>query len=263
MAAGFSIVISATDSASKTIDGVNKRIAAMQAPTQRLQKSLDKFGEVSGIKTLSKGFEDISRHALSSFMAVARMVEPLAALTGAASLAGMYQLVTAWDEFGSKLGFASRRIGIAAGQLQGLEGAAQLAGASSGTLTAGLQSLGTVLNDAVGGRAPDAVALFNQLGISFQDGAQHALSVNAVLPKLADSIASIKDPFTQARVATKFFGGAAEDLLPFLRSGSAGLADYTAKARAYGVMTQNGVEAANRLRQSQVGVSLAVQGLTN
>ena len=263
MAAGFSIVISATDSASKTIDGVNKRIAAMQAPTQRLQKSLDRFGELSGIKTLSKGFEDVSRHALSSFLAVARMVPPLAAITSAASLAGMADLVSSWDQFGSKLGFASARINVAASRLQSLEGAAQLAGASSGTLTSGLMSLGTVMNDAVGGRAPEAVALFNQLGIAFQDGSRHALNVTQVLPKLADSIASMRDPFQQARVATKFFGGAAEDLLPFLRSGAAGLAEYTAKAKAYGVMTQAGVEAANRLRQSQVGVSLAVQGLTN
>jgi len=175
----------------------------------------------------------------------------------------MIRLVQVWGQFGSQLGFAAQRLGITATQLQSLQGAAALAGASSGSLTSGLQNLGQTMYDAVGGRAPEAAALFNQLGIAFDDGTKHARKVTDVLPQLADKIAGIKDPFTQAKVATALFGGAAEDLLPFLRKGAAGIAEYTAKAQRYGVLNDAAVAGANRMRESWAGMELAVTGLSN
>lgn len=260
---GFSVVIAASDKASGVIDGVNKRISAMRAPAERVQKSLSKFADVSGLNAVGKGFASISHGALDAMRSVARCIEPLAAITGAVSLAGMVRLVQVWGQFGSQLGFAAQRIGITASQLQSLQGAAALAGASSGSLTSGLQNLGQTMYDAVGGRAPEAAALMNQLGVAFDDGTKHARKVTDVLPQLADKIAGIKDPFTQARVATALFGGAAEDLLPFLRKGSAGIAEYTAKAQRYGVLNDAAVAGANRMRESWAGMDLAVTGLSN
>jgi hypothetical protein len=260
---GFSVVIAASDRASAVIDGVNRRLAAMRAPVDRIKKSLTKFADVSGLNAIGKSFSSIGRTATDAFRSVARVVEPLAAITGALSLAGMVKMVQAWGDFGSQLGFAAQRMGIAAGQLQALQGAATLAGSSSSSLTSGLQNLGQTMYDAVGGRAPESVALFNQLGVAFDDGTRHARKVTDVLPQLADKIAALKDPYTQARVATALFGGAAEDLLPFLRKGAAGIAEYTAKARAYGVFNEAGIAGANKMRESWAGMQLAVVGLSN
>jgi hypothetical protein len=260
---GFSITISAVDAASKNIDAVNKKLASIRAPAERLQKQFNKFGDLSGLTKVKEGFEGIARGGLNAFRSVARVVEPLAVVTGALSVAGMYRLVEAWGQFGSQLGFAAARMGIAGTQLQGLQGAAVLAGASSGSLTSGLQNLGQTMYDAIGGRAPEAVALFNQLGISFDDGTRHARKVTDVLPELADKIAAMKDPFTQARVATALFGGAAEDLLPFLRRGSAGIKEYTAIAQKYGLMNETSIEGANKFREQLAESSLAATGLSN
>jgi hypothetical protein len=257
---GFAITISATDGASKVIEGVNRHMAAMRAPAERLQKSISKFADLSGLRGISSGFNSIASASLGAMRNVARVIEPLAAITGAASLAGMVKLVESWAQFGSQLGFAAQRIGITAGSLQTLQGAAVLAGSSAEGMTSGLQSLGQTLYDAVGGRAPQAIALMNQLGIAFDDGTRHARKVTDVLPELADKIAAIKDPFAQAQVANAFGLG---DLLPILRKGSAGLAEYQAKARRFGVMNQGGIDAANRMRESFSGVQLAVMGLTN
>ena len=263
MAAGFSITITAVDAASARIDAINKRLAAFNAPVERLQKSLGKFSQLSGMKAVGEGFERMSRAAYGAFQSVSRIVAPLAGITSAASVAGMYKLVEAWGQWGSQLGFTSQRIGITAGDLQTLQGAALLAGSSAGAASTGLQALGQSMYDAIGGRAPETVALFNQLGIAFQDGTRHARSVTDVLPEIADRIASIKDPYTQARIAAQLFGGAAESLLPFLRRGSAGIAAYEEKARRYGVTSAGAVEAANRMREAQANLTLAVQGLGN
>ena len=85
---------------------------------------------------------------------VAATTRTLAAITGAASIAGMVRLTTLWADFGSKLGFAAQRIGIASDQLQALQGAARLAGSSSEAMTNGMRTLGDNMVNAVGGRAP-------------------------------------------------------------------------------------------------------------
>ncbi len=263
MAGGFSIVISATDNATARIDAINKRLAAIQAPAERMKKSLEKFGQLPGITKVGQGFERIGRGAYIAFQNIARVVSPLAAITGALSVAGMYRMVEAWGLWGSHLGFAAARIGLSAGQLQAFQGAALIAGASTGAMTSGLQALGQSMYDAIGGRAPETVALFNQLGIAFDDGTRHTRSLTAVLPELADKIAGIRDPYTQARVAAQLFGGSAEELLPFLRRGSAGIADLQERSRRYGVTNTAGVAAANRMREAQADLTLAVTGLGN
>jgi hypothetical protein len=259
----IAITITAVDQASERLEAINKRIAGMGAPVVRLQRSFERFSDASGITKLSKGFADLGRGSLTAFHNVARVVEPLAAITGAASIAGMVKLTTAWADFGSQLGFTARGLGISASALQTFQGAAQLAGTSSSALTSGLQTLGENMYNAVGGRAPEITAAFRYLHLSFQNADGSARSVSAVLPEIADRIKAIQNPFAQAAVATALFGGAAAQMLPFLRLGSAGMAEYEDRVRRYGVMNAAGVTAANNMRIAQAGLTLAVQGLGN
>ena len=75
--------------------------------------------------------------------------------SGAASIAGMVKLTTAWADFGSQLGFTAQRLGMSASALQTFQGAAALAGSSSSALASGMQTLGQNMWNAVGGRAPE------------------------------------------------------------------------------------------------------------
>jgi hypothetical protein len=174
MSSGFGIAITATDGASAQIDAINKKLAAMNAPVARLQKSLADFSRLSGVQRVSQGIERMARASLDAFRNIARVVSPLAAITGAASIAGMYRLVEAWGQWGSQLGFTAQRIGITAAQLQAFQGAGLLAGVSTQAMTGGVQALGQTMYDAIGGRAPEAIALFNQLGIAFDDATRGA-----------------------------------------------------------------------------------------
>jgi hypothetical protein len=181
---GFSVTIAAVDAASAKIDAINKKIAAMRAPVERVQKAVAKFADVTGLSALGKGFGEIGRRSLDAFRSVSRIVEPLAAITSALSVAGMARLAFAWGEFGEKLSIASQRIGISTGRLQSLQGGARLAGASAEAMTSGLRTLGDTLTDAVAGRAPEAVVMMNTLGIAWRDATGHARSVTDVLPEL-------------------------------------------------------------------------------
>ena len=262
MAAGYSVSITANDRATATINKVNASLAKTLAPINRMSGALAKLGDTSGINRLGSGLANLERQAVRTAEGMARIVPALGAITGAASLAGLARLASQWSDFGDKLGFTSQRIGISTQQLQGLQGAARLAGSSSEAMTGGLRGLQQTLQDAVGGRNNEAVRMFNRLGISFADAGHNARNVTDVLPQLADKIASIKNPQLQAMIATQMFGGAAEDLLPLLRQGTAGLRRLTEESARYGLMTDKGRETARGFAAAQARIGLAVDGLT-
>ncbi len=261
--AGVKVEIAAEDRITRTLERINKRIENMRAPALRTQKALSRFSELSGLNKVGTGLNRMGQAAKGAFFSLGRIVPVLGVLTSAASIDGIVRLATAWASFGSRLGFSAQRIGVTATQLQSLDGAARLAGSSSGSLQSGLQTLGQGMWDAVGGRAPELVSTFRALHIQFQNADGSAKSVTEVMPQLADKIASIRNPYAQAAVAARLFGGASEDLLPFLRLGSAGIARYSAMAQHYGVTNEAGVLAANRLRMAQAELTLAVEGFGN
>lgn len=260
---GFSVTISAVDAASKQIDAVNARIRAMQAPAERVTKSLGRLSDTTGITALGNGMRSLARESLQVFENIGRIGGPLGAITGVASIAGLAKMTMEFAAMGSQLGFASARTGVAVGQLSSLQGAAKLAGSSAESLTSGMKTLKDNIFEISAGRAaPTTIAAFNQLGITLRDKVTGQLRGAAdVLPELADKIAAIKDPTMQATFATMTLGGAGEDLLPFLRRGAAGIAEYNAMAIKYGSLSKSGADAANELRERQAELGLATEGL--
>ena len=268
MANSFGVTVTAKDSASGTLDAINKRMASInksaeraRAPFDELSKNFTKFSKVTGVDRIASGLGSVARAGFSAFQSVARIVEPLAAITGAASIAGMMRLATAWADFGSALGNTAARAGLTSDQLQVLQNAAQLAGVSADAMSGGMTNLRDNMVNAVGGKAPQVIGMLQALGLSLNDAKRYAGDTTKALPELADKIAGLKDPTLQAEAATALFGGAGEQLLPFLKKGSAGIAEYTERARKYGLINQDGVAAANQLREAQTSLSLAVAGL--
>ncbi|HVB67983.1 MAG TPA: phage tail tape measure protein [Acetobacteraceae bacterium] len=260
---GFSVVVTATDHASAKLKEVNKHLEEMHAPVVRLHRQMQKFSELSGLKKVADGFGEIRHKAAEVARSIGNVIKPLGLLTGAASIGGMYELVNAWGEFAEKLKFSGDRIGMTAPRLNELQGAARLAGGSAEAMTSGLTSLNDQLTAAAFGRAPEMAFVMQKLGVSLRDATGHVRTADEVLPELADRIAAIKNPATQARLATMLFGGAAESLLPLLRKGSAGLRENEALMRRYGVVSEKGAEAAVELQESQTRLGLAFEGVRN
>ena len=57
--AGFAIGVGINDAASAGLDAINKRIAALTAPADRFNKSLAKFGDVTGINRAAEGMQTL------------------------------------------------------------------------------------------------------------------------------------------------------------------------------------------------------------
>ena len=260
---GFSVTVSVVDRASKQLDGLNRRIAALAGADQAVVGIDRPVRDVTGLTRMGQAFGGLARFALDAFMSVSRLVPALGALTGAASVAGLMRLTTQFAQFGSHLQITSRRIGVSTEQLQGLQGAARLAGTSADALTNGVRTLQDNLVDAVGGRAPAFIQMMHGLHVEWRNADGSARKMVDVLPEVADRIARPRTPTLQAEAATELFGSAAEDMLPFLRQGSAGIVQLTKVARKYNLINEDGAKAAQQLRVAETGLNLAVEGLSN
>lgn len=255
-----SIQIGAADKASPVVAKVSTAFGrfgnfaqGLTAPSAEAAQRVDR---------VSAGFGALRRRVGGVVEGVGRFAPALAGITGALSLGGIAELVTHFAQFGSNLGFAAQRSGIAVSHLNSLQGAAELAGSSADALTSGLQNFGDGLQDAVAGRNPELAILLTRLGISFRDATTGgARTAGDVLPQLAHRIAAVRNPIVQARLAVLAFGSAAESLLPLFRRSGAGIGEYIRLAQRYGVMTDEGVERANQMRRAQTQLGLAFTGL--
>lgn len=261
MAGNFSITVTAVDHATATLKALNKQLEHVQAPAKALHRQMREFAELSGLKTLAEHAKRFGEGAKEVAKRVGDIVAPLAAITGAASVAGMAALVIEWAEFGEKLGFAAQRMGIAAPALHDLDNAARLAGSSAGSLTSGLGSLSEIVHSAAWGQNAEMVNYFAALHINLRNVNGTIKTADELLPDVANAIARLKDPTAQAYVATKLLGSAGADLLPFLRRGAAGVEEYRKEAEKLGHRTQADIDKAKLFSEAWHKLTIAGENL--
>lgn len=254
--AGFSVTISAVDQVSGTLDKVNRKLKSFSAPYEKLNASVKQFGDTSGLNRVGKAFGDIGRSAADAFHSVTRIVEPLGVIAGVASIAGMYKLVSAWADWGSRLGYTAERIGTTAGRLNDFQNAARLAGVSAEAMTGGMTHLKDAMTDALAGRNNEAMQYFQRLGISMKS--LHG-TAESVLPQIVAKIGQLEktNPTLAARVTSSIFGS--EELLRLFRGGLPAFQAYIAQAQKLGGVTDDQVAKADQLRQSQTALTVAVE----
>src|ERR1017187_3532684 len=153
----FGVVIKAVDQASATINKINKSLEAMHAPIDRLQSSLKKFANLSGLKAVSTAFTTMAKTIKEVAMSVIRLIPIFGALTAGGIVAGMYRIISAAAEMGTTLLITSQRLGIGTDQLKSLQDGARLAGASSDSLNKSLEGLGDTMQNALSGRNPETM----------------------------------------------------------------------------------------------------------
>lgn len=251
MAGGYSVTISAVDKATATIDAVNKRFAAMQAPVTRLNASLGRLGESTGLSAVARGAADATR-------AVGNLAAGVIGLGGTATLAGVVTMANTVGQLNQRLGFSAIQIGVSAEQLSRWQGAARLAGVSSDAFTASMGSLQTTIYDAVGGRNAGALAYFRQLGVNIQNVDGSARGAAQVMPDLADKLRGLSAQAQERVLATL---GISPELLPLLRNGAAGIKRLADEAGGLNTVTEGAVSRSNDLAKSQAELSLAADGL--
>lgn len=253
----ISIPISAEDRFTKTVDKLEQRIARLAGPVKRFQHNigrLDSFGP----RQLRQGFLGLSSAAVGTAKKFAAIVPILGTITGAASLAGIYRLSSAWAGMGRQLGISSRLIGVAPQRLQALGNAARLAGGSAEGMQATLQGLANTSFNARTGLDPQALAQFQAFGITAHELRDEA--PDQLFERVASQIRKLRTPLERARAAQALFGSGAEAVIPILLQSGSAWRQNIELARRYGVVNEDGVAAANRLSTSQTRLELAVEG---
>lgn len=258
---GFSVSISALDNASKTIDGINKRIHALTAPAEKFNKSLGKFGEVSGIRRLSEGMKDLGHSSLDTFRSMDRIVPALGAITGAASIAGMAELVRKWAEFGERVTNTAYALNTPIAKLGAMRGALRLVGGSAEEADQGMRGLKQNVEDARWGRNPEMAQFFKQLHID--PGAPGRLrQMGDVIGDIAESIKG-RDVEAQKRILERS-GLGGDAWLAALKNGRKGWQDLQKDAeKTGGVMTGEMAEHAATLQRQFTTLGMAAEGLGN
>lgn len=257
----YQIRISAIDAASATFDKLNKRLAAMHAPMDRLNRNFAKFSKLSGLQGLGDGFRQLFSAVRSVADGLAAVITPFAALTGAASLAGMYKLISGFAEFGNRISIAATNLGLMPEKLQTLQGAARLAGSTGEAMANSLTSLGDKMQDALAGRSPEALRMFQALGIDIRKGAGLAAkNAEEVMPEIFEKLKNFKGSAASKRKLMSDLG-IDPSLIALVNKGAAGWREYNAEAQKYTTLNAAGIAAANDMYLAQTKLTMSIESL--
>jgi hypothetical protein len=152
-------------------------------------------------------------------------------------------------------GKAAQTAGVSVEAYTALAYAADLAGVNNESLSKSL----LFLNKAIAGNA-DA---FKELGINVTGAGGELRKADDVILELADAFAGMADGPKKAELATKLFGKAGAELIPFLNAGRAGISALTAEAARLGVVIDSETAAAaEQFNDNLTRMHKASQGLT-
>jgi hypothetical protein len=256
---GFSVVISATDNASKQIAAINKRFAEMQAPTQRLGREFNKLSSNIGLRDVSTAVKDLAGNFEKIATLAGRTAAPFAALAGAGGVAGIVSLARSWANFGSNLYLSSRQAGTSVSTLQGLGNAAQIAGGSADAATSSFVDLNRNMQLAQAGHGDqNFLAGMGSLGIDWQ----HQTSSQA-MDQVLHKLAAMHNVQQQLYYGNAILGGSFTQLWPVISQGTQALDNYLKQGQQVGTLSEQQAQQAMQLRQDFERLGLSVIGLGN
>ncbi|MCC7409108.1 MAG: hypothetical protein IT442_13655, partial [Phycisphaeraceae bacterium] len=161
---------------------------------------------------------------------------------GAAMVAPMLAATKVFAGMGDDVAKMSARTGVSVESLSELGFAAELSGMSLEDLEVSLRKMQKTLVEAASGSA-GAVDALAKLGLTAED--LQGLSPDEQLKRIADRLASIRDPALRAALAMEVFGKTGTKLLPLMQDGAAGIEALQRQARELGltISTQDAKEA--------------------
>jgi hypothetical protein len=184
--AGYSVTYTVVDNATKQIDAINRRIAQMRAPMERMSRQVSRFVDVSGLRKVATGFEWIGKAAGTVLRTLTAIVPVMGAIVGGASIAGMMKLVSTYADWSHELVAAADNIGTTTQKLQQFEDATRLAGGNASDMRDGLKGLHDALAafNIGGSNAAVTGQWANKLGINLKDANGQIRTAADLMPEL-------------------------------------------------------------------------------
>lgn len=193
-------------------------------------------------RTADKRMREIERRAFAfgKAMGTALKVGAGVAVAGITALAAATKVAI---DNADQIRDLSIRLGASTETLSAWGYAASQTGTDMEALSKGLKILAKNAADAINPTSEQA-KVFDALGISVTDAAGNLKSLDQLVPQIADKFRQLEDGTTKAALAQALFGKSGLDLTEFLNQGGQGLEEFTAKARALGIVVDSQTAAA-------------------
>lgn len=258
----LAVVIEAVDKLTGPMRAVASKLIAFQGRmAARSAQLAGKLG-LPAFRAVAENAKQSFGQAREHLAGLANMAKVAAASIGilvgamAFSVNQTVDLAGAIDDF-------SKQVNVGAETLQEWEYGAVQAGASAEEFKSGVRDLAKNLGLAANGSGR-AGPVLKALGVALKDANGNLRTTDELLPEIADKIAKVKDPTLQAAAASRMFGGAGIKLLPWLKQGSAGMAEVAKRARELGiVMSQDAVTQAEAFGDQMVEFKAQLAGVRN
>lgn len=134
------------------------------------------------------------------------------------------ELVGEMIELGSATNTTANRLGVAVGELEAFQFAANMAGVGSQEAAAALGNLSKNMGEALDGTQAQ-VEMFQALHVALKDADGNVRTLGDVLPEVADAFVGMSSDQERSAKAMQLFGKQGAALVPLLRDGSKGLAE--------------------------------------
>ncbi len=194
--------------------------------------SLNSARFTKGLTKSRKRLSKFGRGIGSSLKGAIRALTSFKTLRAGAAVGGVGLFITKTIAAIDKTGQFGKRIGVAAGQLAGLQHAAASAGVKAETVNMALQRMTRRVAEAAVGTG-EAQGAIIQLGLSAKSLA--ALSPDKQLYRIADAMRSVKTQGERVRLAFKLFDSEGVSLVAMLGGGSAALRKFQEDAERLGL----------------------------
>lgn len=236
--AGYSVTFSVVDHASKELDAINRRIAAIRAPMERMSRSISRFVDVSGLRKVAQGFEWVGKAAMGVLRTLVEIVPVLGTITGAATIAGMAALVRSYAAWSRQLTATADGLGMTTAQVQRFEDAMRLAGGNASDMDEALKGLYSNTTAFIRGQAStDTIGWLNRLGINVRDSTGHLRNMNELMPEVIDKISKIQNPADRAAAAAALLGESGAKVVEGFRQSSKGFDGFFRDAARFTAVT--------------------------
>ena len=163
--------------------------------------------------------------------------------------------------YGDNVDKMSQKLGLSTDAYQKWDYVLNLAGTDMASMTTGLKTLTNKLDDAKNGNA-DAIAMFEQLGISMEQAA--SMSREDLFAATIQGFQGLEDSTERAALANDLFGRSGQNLAPLFNQTSEATAEMMKQAEDYGmVMSGDMVAASAAFQDSMTTLQGTLTGLKN
>jgi len=257
------ILIRAVDRVTAPIKRINAAVDRMTQPLRRVHEAAHRIGQVAGLGRLAGGLRGVGTAAAGLAGHLGGILGPLTALGGAASLAGLGQIVTGYAEAGDEVAKFARQVGVGIESLQELEYAAERQGVSQDQLRDGLKELSLQMGDLRMGTGT-LHGLLKDVNPAFGTMLAGAQSNEEAFMMLMKAINSLQDPTRRSMLATAAFGEEAGILTRLAEAGADGIAELREEAQRLGiVLSEEDAAKAEAFQDSMTNLQKVMEGLRN